>query len=315
MKAYILFPITLIVALSTSVVALDPPYILSVTASGDFSKQNSMLAFSPTDLNKVLIQIPYPYYESTLAGVYDPTQHRYMLMVETGPEVNIYDALNLTKILSVPLSKISIQFPDAMHYDYVTDLIWLVYALPDTGVNYCALPPTSTGTGFKCYGPFSGNYSYTTDASAYDLKNKKIWTVLMEMQGGRSALLGFDTTTLTATTPIEINELCQDMQVVTLKNQSTLVCVRFVSNDLCSLNTDTGTFTKIYNFPPLSPPIYHSTTIRVATDGSTTSYYAELYGAVESTWVEIDIVTGTVLSNSSVSALQNLPLAMPVYVY
>jgi len=294
--------------------ALQPPYILSVTASGDFSKQNSMLAFSPKDLNNVLVEIPYPYYESTLAGVYDPIKRQYLLLVETGPEVNIYDALNLTRILSVPLSRISIQFPDAMHYDYLTNLIWLVY-VAENGVNYCALPPSSNGTGFKCYGPFSGDYSYTADASAYDLRNKKIWTVLLEMEGGRQSLLGFDTQSLTAANPIEIKELCQDAQVVTIKNQSVLVCVRFVSNDLCSVDTTTGTFTKIYDFPPLSNPILHSTTIHTTDDGSTTSYYAELYGAVESTWIEIDVATGAVLSNSTVSALQNLPLAMPVYVY
>jgi hypothetical protein len=116
-------------------------------------------------------KIEYPHYEDTLWGDYDPIRHRYFLLTEeectagrrddsasfsrihdpslvlaaTSPSsstssaaINIYNASTLAQIGSLRYDAITIQLPDAMHYDAKTDLLWLKWtAVASTPSQWC----------------------------------------------------------------------------------------------------------------------------------------------------------------------------------
>jgi hypothetical protein len=295
-----------------------PPFISSVTASGDFSTPNHMLQFDPNNVSNTFNDISYEYYEDTIARAYDPVTRRWFLLLEQA-DVVVFDAVNLTFVGQISLSQFSIQIPESMHFDPPTNTLWFVYlAFESTPGQYCGLSATPQEKGAKliqapsCYS-FSGDYSYLIDASAFDVSSGMIWTQLPSMKSGQD-LLGFNVRTKALTTPVPMLELCQDMRVAMVNKTSTLVCIRFVTNDIVAVDTATGHCTRLVQLPPLHDPI-HTTAITVpSADGTTSSFFVQLQGIATYQWVEIDLLSAEVLHNSSTLINKHLPLAMTIYV-
>jgi len=294
-----------------------PPFISSVTASGDFSTPNHMLQFDPKNVTNTFSDIAYEYYEDTIARAYDPATQRWFLLLEQA-DVVVFNAVNLTYVGQISLSQFSIQIPEAMHYDPQTNMLWFVYlAFESTPGQYCGLSAAPQAKGAKlddptCYS-FTGDYSYLIDASAYDAATGNIWTQLPSMKAGQY-LLGFNTRTHAVTTPVPMVELCQDMRMGIVNKTSALVCIRFVTNDIVSVDTATGHCTRLVQLPPLHDPI-HTTAVTVpSADLTTSSFFVQLQGLATYEWVEIDLSTAKVLHNSSTLINKHLPLAMTIYV-
>ena len=94
------FLVMLVGMSSASAIAPTGPYILSITQSGDFSKQNSILQFDPHNVTNIFAIENFPYYENIIGRAYDSKNKRVFFYSESF-EVLVYDAvtMNLTKVL------------------------------------------------------------------------------------------------------------------------------------------------------------------------------------------------------------------------
>lgn len=302
-----------------------PPFISSVTASGDFSTPNHMIQFDPRNVSNVYNDITYEYYEDTIARAYDPVKQRWFLALETA-DVIVFDAVNLTFIGQIPLSQFSIQIPESMHYDPKTDTLWFVYlAYEGTAGQYCGLsaspssilPIKTKGEKLPLKAPpsctsFSGDYDYLMDASAFDAASGMIYTQLSAQTG--QDLLAFNTRTQVVSAAVPMVELCQSMRIAIVNKTTSIVCVRFLTNDLVSVDPTTGHCVRLFQFPPLRNPILTTALTVPSTDGTTSSYFVQLQSIATYEWVEIDVSLGKILHNSSTLINKHLPLAMTIYV-
>lgn len=299
-----------------------PPFISSVTASGDFSTPNHMIQFDPRNVSNIYKDVPYEYYEDTIARAYDSVKQRWFLLLETA-DVVVFDALNLTLVGQIPLSQFSLQIPESMHYDPKTDTLWFVYlAYETTAGQYCSLPATAvsqrggeklTLKATPSCTSFSGDYDYLMDASAFDAASGMIYTQLSSQSSGQS-LLAFNTRTQTASPNVPMVELCQSMRIAIVNKTTSIVCVRFVTNDLVAVDPTTGHCTRLFQFPPLRNPVLTTALTIPSADGTTSSYFVQLVSIATYEWVEIDVSIGKILHNSSILINKHLPLAMTIYV-
>jgi hypothetical protein len=69
------------------------------------------------------------------------------------------------------------------------------------------------------------------------LQGGMLWAQMSPQQGNSNMLLGFDTHTHTSTKPVAMLEICQHMQVAYVGNETLLLCVQFLSNNLVVVDT------------------------------------------------------------------------------
>ena len=258
-------------------VQLQPPFILSVTASGDFSLENQMIAFNTQNVSNQLQKNPFSWYESALTSSYDHVHQRYFILCE-GP-ILVYSAITLELLDTIPYP-LEDFWPDTMHYDTVTDLVWLLYISEQTSqAQYCSLPANSSrAANVTCYSSFAGSYEYTPDASAFDREQRTIWTMVTDST--RNYLIGFNVDTHTDIEGVPVAELCQNMEIAVVENTTCLVCVTFAGSTLVRIHQDTGKMDRIHKFNEVHPPNPYATTVGVHPDRVSSSYYASLYGAL-----------------------------------
>jgi hypothetical protein len=155
---------------------------------------------------------------------------------------------------------------------------------------------------------------YQPESSAFDSKNHTLYTQVSSLSNDGNYLLAFDTATKTDREPVRMGELCSNMEVAYVGGDMYLLCVRFVTNDVVKVDVVTGKTTTMLILPPLHDPVGTASTVRSAPDGSSASYFLQLQGTVEFRWVEIDVASHRIVSNSSVLIYGNIRLAMTVYV-
>eukprot|EP00613_Pedinella_sp_CCMP2098_P075942 CAMPEP_0171956550 /NCGR_PEP_ID=MMETSP0993-20121228/123779_1 /TAXON_ID=483369 /ORGANISM="non described non described, Strain CCMP2098" /LENGTH=349 /DNA_ID=CAMNT_0012603189 /DNA_START=22 /DNA_END=1071 /DNA_ORIENTATION=- len=313
-------------------------FIISVTASSNIEEENRMIQFDPTNCSNIYASVPYAPFESSLFATFDAVNDRYFLLQE-GCAIDVYDARNLTKQYSLNYcNEITIQFPAMVAYESETDLLWLMWtAVGEMNNAWCSLPAGggSGGGTAECF-QYSDETDllYTPDAAAFDASNRVLWAQVQHLDFGASkqgpSLIGFDTVNRTTLGPVPMRQLCQHMQVAYVGNSDAknaagaaaaaaaavdpvLVCVLFGRNELVSVDAGSGSTTSIFKLPPLHYPVIHSSAVRQRPDGGV-SYFLQLKATLSFVWLEVDVASGTVLSNSSYPAAQGqLALAMTVF--
>ena len=199
----------------------------------------------------------------------------------------------------------------------VADQLWVLYTAQETTPNqWCSINVTNNA--FSCY-QFDSSDVYQAESSAYDARNHMLYAQVSSLSAENDGnyLVGFDTVALKSTPAVRMGELCSNMEVAYDTNNAALVlCVRFVTNDVVKVDVATGKTTTVLLLPPLHDPVPHANAVRnsPASSPASSSYFLQLQGPAEYHWVEIDVATHKVVSNSSLIVMNNLPLAMTVYV-
>ena len=73
-------------------------------------------------------------------------------------------------------------------------------------------------------------------------------------------------------------------------------------------------FVYIATMPIAQNPNYHTATVHRHADGQSSSYFAQLFGAIEYTWVEIDVASGKTVSSSTLPVDQLPELSFCTYI-
>ncbi len=129
-----------------------------------------------------------------------------------------------------------------------------------------------------------------------------------------NVFFGFNTETLAQVGPLYSGELCSNMEVAYVGNTTFLLCVRFITNDIVKIDTSTGRPTTVLQLPPLHDPVGGASTVRNAPDLSSASYFIQLQGPTMFHWVEVDVASHRVVSNSSALIYGHIELAFTEYV-
>jgi hypothetical protein len=310
-----MFVLALLATIVTA--AVDPPYMLSVTASSDYSKQNRMIAFDVHNVSNQLQQTDFPFYESAIASAYDKVGGRYYVLTEGS--LACYNASTFDLIANAPYPVlIGGYWPDTMHYDSFTGLVWLLFIPKEDSMQFCSTPGafnSSSKLQLNCSAPLQNEYMYTTDSSVFDHESRVIWTILQYAPGGLEkgiGLVSFNVDTQTANEQVKVAGLCQNMQLAVVDNAPMIVCVRFSSNELVHVNEVTGSFTRIHKFEITKTPEPYATAIVPHADGSTSSYFALLFGSLKYEWIEIDVKTGNKAKGSTTTEIATKDLPGPL---
>jgi hypothetical protein len=304
-------------------VNLEPPFILSVTASGDDSKQNRIIAFDAHNVSHQFANEEFRYYESALCSSYDKSGARYFVLLEGA--IAVFSTKNLTEtaLISYAMPPGS-SYPDTMHFDSTQNLLWLLTS-PSYGVmQFCSTPATfnssTTSTSvakLTCHEPLSDAYDYTTDSSAFDRSTSTIWVGLDKALPEKGhVLVGFNVATKENVPAVPIKDLCQNMEVIQIDSATTLACVHFSHDELVQLDSTTGKTKNIHDYPAIHSPEPYSSTVVAHADGKSSSYFTLLFGDREYSWIEIDVKSGKKVASTEI-ATKSLPghLALSQYIY
>ena len=306
----------------TASIGVDKPFIISVTASSEMSKQNIILAFDPTNVTNQFGNAEFKYFESALCSSYDKAGGRYFVLLEGA--IAVFEPTTLAETASIPYSLGPAEYwPDTMHYDAKNDSLWLL-TNPYPGVmRFCSTPATFNTTGeaakLVCHDNLNDKYVYLAGSSAFDNLNddeRVIWVGLTkELPQKGTVLIGFNVDTLENIPAVAINDACQNMQVVQVDGTTGLVCVNFKRNELVHLDSATGKFTSIRSFPMTHDPTPYSSAVALHADGKSSTYYALLSGSIDYQWVAIDVKTGKQAGATTEIAKSALPghLALSQY--
>ena len=286
------------------------PFILSVTQSGDFSDQNSILQFDPHNVTNIFGIQGFPYHENIIGRAYDPKNHRVFFYSESF-EIIVYDALtmNLTRVLPLTFSS---TFATAFHYDPSADRLWFGTPL-ENGFEFSYLAVNETNGTPQVAATVSGSWMADLDASAFDYTSRLLAAQVSDMNGG-NYVVTINVDTMATSQPAAMSDLCQDMHAVDVNGTTKFVCATFTLNLLVVVDPMTGAFTEIAALPWFENPNLTATAVLRLPEDNTSRYFAQLYGAWVYTFVEYDIRTGLMLHNSSIPVGQLPELAYCTYV-
>lgn len=263
-------------------IAPPSPFIFSITQSGDYSKQNVMLQFNPKNVTNIYNQIAFPYFESVIGRAYDAKNHTVYYYLESFQVVG-YDVMTMQQTAQLQLP---FESSPATAFVYDEKLAGFWFTMPNNeAVDLCFLHQTDTSGKLQCTQNYPGMYSYVNDGSAFDPVSRVLITTLNNAVGN-NVLVRFNVDGTSRPTELPAEDICQNMHVAKVKGRQEFVCVDFTFNLLMILNPDNGKLTDIMAFPFLENPNETASTV------SGTSFYTELYGMWEYTWVEVDLATG-----------------------
>lgn len=267
-----------------------------------------LVQFDPKNVSNIYARAPFPYFEDVLEIAYDAASHRAFFYTNS-QTVDTYNTLTLQ-----PLGRVVLPFrsypASAFHFDARANGLWFVF--PDDGVvDVCYLGADDKSGTLVCAPAHAvrGDFSYVRDASAFDAASRTLAATVNGGPDGNPMLLVWQVDTPVAATPVPLADLCQNMKAVSNANGTVeLVCVSFTFNTLARVNVRTGALQPIAELPFLENPNLLTATVH------SSSYFAQLYGAIDFTWTEIDVQSGKTVHSSTIPVSQIPELAFCTYI-